>query len=431
MSSPAGPLEQNEWGNIFVAPTGYLKSYTADLAADGNQGATLALYNATDAGPVGPAVWSGPATIQSTGSTSTFKPQTFTVDQPLHPNQTYAFAIASGTPTATTWWAEGHATPGSPCAPGAVVDRSVGQQDWLPPLTNEAFSFKADFLTASPPVASPSPISFPGQTAGTIGDVQAVTISSPGQVMTTLGQLRLSGQNGSDFVIVADQCSGQTLAPAASCTVGVRFGPQRTGSAARSGTLEIPYADGTNPPSGAANPPLGVVTDSLSGTRRAGVGRADRSGGTPRARRPFRNQRQDRARHLHQDDEDDQGPRAPTTRQPAALHDDARLGPGPVHHQCEGERDDHARRSRVRDGLPQRLAARTRGPARDEARALHAHRTPRAGHHPPDGDNPLTLRTHGSRTRTHLRSATQLQPRSGYRRRRSSHRGVRRNPRSV
>ena len=266
VSSPSGPLEQNEWGNIFVAPTGYLKTFTADLAADGNQAATLALYNAKNTGPFGPAVWSGPATIQSTGSTSTFEPQTFTVDQPLNPNQTYAFAIASGTPTATTWWAEGHATPGSPCAPGAVVDRSVGQQDWLPPLANEAFSFKADFLTASPPVASPSPIVFHGQIADTIGDVQAVTISSPGQVTITLGQLRLSGQNGSDFVIVEDQCSGQTLAPAASCTAGVRFGPQRTGPAARSGTLEIPYTDGTNPPSGAANPPLGAVTDSLSGT---------------------------------------------------------------------------------------------------------------------------------------------------------------------
>ena len=67
-------------------------------------------------------------------------------------------------------------------------------------------------------------------------------------------------------MIVEDQCSGQTLAPAASCTAGVRFGPQRTGSAARSGTLDIPYTDGTNPPSGAANPPLGVVTDSVSGT---------------------------------------------------------------------------------------------------------------------------------------------------------------------
>lgn len=265
VSSPAGPLEQNEWGNIFAAPTGYLKTFTADLAADGNQAVTLALYNANDTGPFRPAVWSGPATIQSTGSASTFAPQTFTVNQPLNPNQSYAFTIASGTPVATTWWASGSPTPGSACAPGAVVDRSVGQQNWFAPLANQSFSFKADFLTPSPPVASPSPVSFPGQTAGTIGDVQTVTISSPGQVTITLGQLRPSGQNGSDFVIVEDQCSGQTVAPAASCTVGVRFAPQGTGSAARTGTLDIPYTDGTSPPAGAANPPLGVVTDSLSG----------------------------------------------------------------------------------------------------------------------------------------------------------------------
>ncbi len=265
LSSPGGPLEQNEWGNMFVAPTGYLKSFTANLSADGNQAVTLALYNADSAGPFGPALWTGPATIQSTGSTSSFQPQTFTVDQPLSPNQTYAFTLISGTPTADATWALGSPAPGSACAPGPVVDRSVGQQNWLPPLTNDTFSFKADFQTALPPVASPSPVSFPNQTVGTFGDVQTVTIGSPGQVTITLGALRAGSANGSDFVVVDDQCSGQTLAPAASCTVGLRFAPQATGSTARAATLNIPYTDGTNPPAGAANPPLGVVTDSLSG----------------------------------------------------------------------------------------------------------------------------------------------------------------------
>lgn len=51
----------------------------------------------------------------------------------------------------------------------------------------------------------------------------------------------------------------------ATCTIGVRFAPQSTGPAARTGTLEIPYADGSNPPTGAANPPFGVATASLSG----------------------------------------------------------------------------------------------------------------------------------------------------------------------
>ena len=124
LTTPGAPGQQNEWGNMFVAPTGYLKTFTADLAADGNQDVTLALYNANNTGPFGPAVWSRPATIQGTGSTSTFQVQTFTVNQPLNSNQTYAFTIAPAAPTATAWWALGSSSAGSACAPGPVVDRS-------------------------------------------------------------------------------------------------------------------------------------------------------------------------------------------------------------------------------------------------------------------------------------------------------------------
>ena len=66
VSSPAGPLEQNEWGNIFVAPTGYLKSYTADLAADGNQAATPSSSQSVTP----PAASSSVSTATSSGSAS-------------------------------------------------------------------------------------------------------------------------------------------------------------------------------------------------------------------------------------------------------------------------------------------------------------------------------------------------------------------------
>ncbi len=134
-----------------MAPTAYLKTFAANLAADGNQAVTLALYNANSEGPFGPAVWTEPATIDSTGSTGNYELQTFTVNEPLHPNQTYAFTIASGAVTANVLWALGSPSPGGACAPGPVIDRSVGQQNWLPPLANDAFSFKADFLTRRRP----------------------------------------------------------------------------------------------------------------------------------------------------------------------------------------------------------------------------------------------------------------------------------------
>lgn len=115
------PNNANEVGNILVAPTGYLKTFAANLAADGNQPVTLALYNANTSGPVGAALWTQPATINSTGSTSMYALQTFTVDQPLITGQTYAFALISGAPAANTWWTNGQpGTTSGACYPGPV-----------------------------------------------------------------------------------------------------------------------------------------------------------------------------------------------------------------------------------------------------------------------------------------------------------------------
>jgi len=260
------PNNANEVGNIFVAPTGYLKTFAANLAADGNQPVTLALYNANSSGPVGSALWTQPATIDGTGSASTYALQTFIVDQPLITGQTYAFALISGAPAANAWWASGQpGTTSGACYPGPLIDGYAGM-NWFPPLTNSVSSFRADFETAQAPTVNPSPVAFVAAPAGTIGDAQTITITSPGQVAITLGQLDVSGSDGDDFVVVGDHCSGQTLTQGATCTVGVRFAPQATGPAARTAILTVPYIDGSSPPAGAASPPSGTVTDPLSGT---------------------------------------------------------------------------------------------------------------------------------------------------------------------
>jgi hypothetical protein len=234
------PNNANEVGNIFVAPTGYLKTFAANLAADGNQRVTLALYNANSSGPVGAALWTQPATINSTGSTSMYALQTFTVDQPLITGQTYAFALISGAPAANTWWANGQpGTTSGACYPGPLIDGYAGMS-WFAPLASSVSSFRADFETAQAPTASPSPVAFVAQPAGTIGDAQTITITSPGQVAITLGQLNVNGANGGDCVVVGDHCSGQTLTQGATCTVGVRFAPQATGAAARAAILTGP-----------------------------------------------------------------------------------------------------------------------------------------------------------------------------------------------
>ncbi len=259
------PNSPNQLGAEFVAPAGYLTTFAANLASDNPQAVTLALYNANSAGPVGPPLWTAPATVDSTGSQTTFALQTFTIDQPVTPGNAYVLGLISATPTANTWWSTDNSGAGSgACYPGPVNDGYAGQA-WFPPLTYEAFSFKADFGTPAPPVATPAAVSFPSQLESTIGAVQTVTINSAGDIPVSLGQLSVTGANAADFIVVADQCSTQSLTTAQSCTVGVRFAPQTAGGGTRTATLNIPYANGSTAPIG-GNSPVGVLTAPLSGT---------------------------------------------------------------------------------------------------------------------------------------------------------------------
>lgn len=273
LGAPGG--EQNQWGNEFVAPTNYLKTFAADVSLAQNQSITLALFNADAAGPSGAPIWTAPATILST--VGVFKLQTFNVDQVVTAGKTYAFVLIDGTPTTAVGWAIGSASSGA-CSPGPVVDGPAGGA-FLAPLTSSVLLFSADFANATAPGLSPSPVSFPAQPAGTIGNVQTVTVTATGTVPATLGQVNVSGADGGDFLLVEDQCSGQTLVPSASCTIGLRFAPGASGSAARAATLDVPYLTGSTPPGGAANPPTGVTTDPLSGTAQpAGAGQVGPAG---------------------------------------------------------------------------------------------------------------------------------------------------------
>ncbi|MFZ0977286.1 MAG: hypothetical protein WAN22_34035 [Solirubrobacteraceae bacterium] len=191
------PSSPNQLGAEFVAPAGYLTTFAANLASDNPQAVTLSLYNANSTGPVGPPLWTAPATVDSTGSPTTFALQTFTIDQPVTSGNTYVLGLISATPTANAWWSVDNSGAGSgACYPGPVNDGYAGQA-WFPPLTYEAFSFKADFGTPAPPVASPTAVSFPSQPESTIGAVQTVTINSPGDIPVSLGQLSVAGANRS------------------------------------------------------------------------------------------------------------------------------------------------------------------------------------------------------------------------------------------
>jgi len=77
---------------------------------------------------------------------------------------------------------------------------------------------------------------------------QIVSVENVGDGALSIGAISIEGLASSDFELVpgSDQCSGQTLDPAAACALQVRFVPQDAGI--RQARLRIP----TDHPAGPA-----------------------------------------------------------------------------------------------------------------------------------------------------------------------------------
>lgn len=92
-------------------------------------------------------------------------------------------------------------------------------------------------------MATPLSLPFGSVSVGTTSPTQNVTVRNDGTANLVLGALALGGANPSEFKKGATQdlCSGVTLVPTQTCTVGVKFKPTTTGSL--SATLVIPSND--------------------------------------------------------------------------------------------------------------------------------------------------------------------------------------------
>ena len=97
-------------------------------------------------------------------------------------------------------------------------------------------SFEAD--PANIGVSPPSPVSFGSVNVGSSSALQTFTVSNTGNIGLVIGTLTSSN---TEFVTSNDHCSGQTIAPAGSCTVDVTFTP--SGNGTRTGELQIPSND--------------------------------------------------------------------------------------------------------------------------------------------------------------------------------------------
>jgi uncharacterized repeat protein (TIGR01451 family) len=85
---------------------------------------------------------------------------------------------------------------------------------------------------------SPPNLAFGNQPLGSTSAAQAVTLSNTGDAPLTIGTAAITGADPGEFAISADGCSGQSLAPAGTCTVSVTFAPAATGP--RSASLAVP-----------------------------------------------------------------------------------------------------------------------------------------------------------------------------------------------
>ncbi|MDA3935195.1 MAG: choice-of-anchor D domain-containing protein [Gammaproteobacteria bacterium] len=92
---------------------------------------------------------------------------------------------------------------------------------------------------------APASLAFGNVTVGQTSPAQTVSLSNTGSADLIVGSLVLSGDNAADFALAADNCSGQTLAPAANCSFDVTLTPNATGMLAAQ--VDVPSDATTSP----------------------------------------------------------------------------------------------------------------------------------------------------------------------------------------
>ena len=104
-----------------------------------------------------------------------------------------------------------------------------------------------------PLVNLPAALTFPSEPVGTTGPAQTVTLTNAGNANLVISTVTITGANEGDFSKSADTCSGTTVTPNGTCSVGITFTP--SGAGTRTALLNFP--------DNAANSPQTV---NLSGT---------------------------------------------------------------------------------------------------------------------------------------------------------------------
>jgi hypothetical protein len=92
---------------------------------------------------------------------------------------------------------------------------------------------------------TPTAVTFPDTQVGTVSTNQITTLTNNGTSPVTVSSAGMGGGNIGDFRIIADGCSGRTVAVGGNCTISTRFEP--SGGGTRTTTLTI-ASTATNSP---------------------------------------------------------------------------------------------------------------------------------------------------------------------------------------
>jgi hypothetical protein len=89
----------------------------------------------------------------------------------------------------------------------------------------------------------PNPAEFGVVAVGSTSVAITVKVTNGGTAPLTISAVHVGGPSAAEFLVAADSCTGQTVAPAASCSVDVLFRPSDAGD--RNATLDFDDEDGT------------------------------------------------------------------------------------------------------------------------------------------------------------------------------------------
>jgi hypothetical protein len=225
--------------NAAFTPTA-TGSKSGGLRASTSESSATAALTGTGVAPANLTISPSPHGFGTHATGTTSPAQTFTVTNTGGaPSGTIATSIGGADPAQFARSADNcngqTLAPGASCtvagafAPTSLGAKAASLQVSATPGGSAAAALSGTGATPANLTISPSPHGFGAQVINTTSGAQTFTVTNTGGVPSGTISTALAGANSNQFTKSADNCDGQTLAPAASCTVNAAFSPTTSG----------------------------------------------------------------------------------------------------------------------------------------------------------------------------------------------------------